>query len=552
MKHVTTEEPKPFWDNDNSSWGVSSSTIYANNSGLSTPDGSKRSSNASEYCTKDDYSTPPTFYCQDLPSATCNVKPTQFTMWVGTSDYVGGVNEHIHTYSELALKNPVLPRMALDSIEDWEARFPCLQNILHTGKETTVIYIESSVSVMSISPLDSLILGTNLEVNYTDTIINCQWECTTRIYAPGKKVWDNTQPVSQSEQYDGTTKLALPFASEFWAAFYTSLSQSQPEIESSKSMSILRAREKEGEICAAISGITVVQELANLIPTIYGGRRLTAVFLWEFTPADVGEPGITQWREIVTTPSHLHSQNDVVTQMLNMQQQQQQQQQQWQSQQPHFTLSLSPPQGMFLPSPLVTPTDDIAVIDAHPVSAEDVLPWPNMPQFAFDPEFGIAVGPPSGNIAPRPGVTCGITTISDALTGTSAQLTGGSTLSPINYFTETCTPASSRSLFSSISSSSSSSSSASNPASASSATTLDDATYPEYIHENQRHQHENTQGYDSNGLSIFMPIVGENQVDDSTGGWVDFLGGGAPAEAGVWINGFSNPGSGGLGRVWPV
>ena len=548
MKHVTTEEPKPFWDNDNSSWGVPSSTIYANNSRLSTPDSSKRSSNASEYCPKNDFSTPPTFYCQDLPSATCNVRPTQFTMWVGTSDCVGGVNEHIHTYSELAPKNPVLPRMALDSIEDWGVRFPCLQNTLHIGKEITVIYIESSVSVMSISPLDSLILGTNLEVNYTDTIINCQWECTTRIYAPGKKVWEMTQPVSQSDQFDGTTKLALPFASEFWAAFYTSLSQSQPEVGASQTTSILLAREKEGEIGAAISGITVVQELANLIPAIYGGRQLTAVLLWEFTQADVGEPGITQWREIVTASSHLNSQNDVVNQMLGMQRQQQQQ---WQSQQSQFTLSLSPSQAMFLPSPLVTPTDGIALTDAHPVSAEDVLPWPNMPQFAFDPEFGIEVGPPPGSVAPRSGVTCGLATLSGALTGTSAQLTGGSTLSPINYFAEACTPASSRSLFSSISSSSSSSS-ASNPASASSATTLDDGTYPEYIHENQRHQHENTQGYDSNGLSIFMPIVGENQADDSTGSWVDFLGEGAPAEAGVWMNGFSDPGSGGLGRVWSV
>lgn len=559
MKHVTTEEPKPFWDNDNSSWGMSSPTLYTrNNSGISTPDSSKRSSNVLDYrltseCMKGDYgfTIPSGLYSQDSPSATCNVRPTQFTMWVSASDYVGGSHDRIHTYSQLSPDRPILPKMVLDGIQEWEVRFPCLMNTLRKGKEVTVIYLESSISVMSLSALDALILGTNLEVNYTDTVINPQWECTTRIYAAGKKVWEMTQAVQPSPQYDGTTKLALPFASDFWAALYTSLSQSEPA--TSSPVAHLMARNKDNEIRAAISGLSVVQEITNLPPAVYGGRQLTAVLLWEFTQVEDGGPGITQWHEIVTPPSYLsptYANSDTVNQMLNIHRQQRHQQY------THPSLSLSPSNTnscaahtMFLPSPLVTPTDGVS--DAHVGSAEELLQWESIPmnsQFAFDPQFGIdtPVDSYDGIMGSSASTTCGLATTSDTLRGASSHLASQETMSPRNYFAEVCTPASSRSSLSSESSSSSStiSSLASNPTSASSATTVDDAHNQHYTYDSQPHQqhqhNQHTQSYDTNGLSISTPCVCEEQVDGGAGGCgVDFFGLGTSTGSGVWIGGFS-------------
>ncbi|KAF8417225.1 TEA/ATTS domain family-domain-containing protein [Tirmania nivea] len=473
MKHVTTEEPKPFWD-DNSSWEMSSPTLYTRNiSGMQTPDSSKCSSNVSDCRLKSEYmkgnhdfTTPSGLYSQGSPSAMCNVRPTQF---VDAFDYVGGGHDRVHTYSQLSLDRPILPKMVLDGIQGWEVRFPCLMNMLKTGKEVTIIYIESSISAMSLSALDVLFLGTNLEINYTDTIINPQWECTTRIYAAGKKVWEMTQAVQSSLQYDGTAKLALPFASDFWAAHYPSLSQSGPAF-SSRVAQCSMSRSKDNEIRAANSGLTVVQEIANLPLVVYGGHQLTAVLLWELTQGWGVEPGISQWCEVVTPPPYLtpnYANNDEVNQMFNIYQQQRQHQQYT-----YPSLSLFPSnansyaaQAMFLPSPLVTPTDGVGgVADAHAGSAEGLLKWENIPtnsRFAFDPQFGIDI-----SVDLYDGFTSSSTTRS--LTTTSPRI----------YFAEVCTPASSRSSLSSEPSSPSSSAvsfSVSNPTSASPATTVDDA-----------------------------------------------------------------------------
>lgn len=559
MKHVTIEEPRPFWDYDN--WGVSSPT--RNNSGMPTPDSSKRSSNASDHQFKGEYmkgdygfTTPSGLYSQDSPSATCNVRPTQFIMWVGASDYVGFGHDRIHTYSQLSFDRPILPKMVLDGIQEWEARFPCLMNTLRTGQEVTVISIESSISVMSLSALDALTLGTNLEVNYTDSVINPQWECTTRIYATGKKVWEMAQAVQPSPQYDGTTKLALPFASDFWAALYTSLSQSG-QSPSSPVCQYMMARSKDNEISAEISSLTVVQEIANLPPRVYGSRQLTAVLLWEFMQAGGGEPGITKWREIITPPSCLtlnYTNNNAMNEMLNIDPQQSQHQQ---YSYPSLSLSsLSPSnanpcaaQVMSLPSPLVTPTDGVrGVTGAHAGSAEKLLQWANIPlnpQFAFDSQFGIdkSMGPYHGIMSSSVGTARRLTMTLNALEGASSHLASQETLSPRNYFAEVCTPTSSLSPLSSKSSPSSTMSSSPNPISASSATTVDDAHSRNYTYDshsrpqNQHNQH--TQGHDADGLSISMPYVCEEQVDDGTGGCrVDFYGVGATMGRGVWTGGF--------------
>ncbi|KAI5807604.1 TEA/ATTS domain family-domain-containing protein [Peziza echinospora] len=368
MKHVTTEEPKPFWDNDSSSWG-SPGMSHASLSGLATPDSSKRSSNASEHAAEDANnifsSGSGPLYTHALPlHVACNVRPARFAMWAETSDYAGGINERVHTYTQLSEDRPVVEARMLSSLPDWKSRFPHLANMLQAGSTvSTIIHVESSISIMPISPMDSLNLGTSLEVTYMDAVPNCQWECTTSIYAPGKKVWEMTYSVGHAEQYDGTTKLSLPFASEFWAALYTGLSQPQPQTGHHDRSADSTARRREQDTNAAICGITVVQELAmsTLSMAGYGPSEPVAVLLWEFTKMHdieaMGQrhaiPGITQWRQILLPPSSALGLHNTLSH----------------NQHHHFpsqhlslsTMSSTCPPAMFPPSPLTTPTDESMV-----------------------------------------------------------------------------------------------------------------------------------------------------------------------------------------------
>ncbi|PWW76430.1 hypothetical protein C7212DRAFT_351544 [Tuber magnatum] len=317
MKHVTTENQSPGWDADSGAWDSNSPPDMRELSPgvhtISIPP-SRAPSSPSNATDMSLFDSPPDFFTQfsDAP----RIRPTNFAMWVGSPSRVGGVDGCFHSYTRLTQDDAVLPAAPIASIPEWRARFPHVADVLKVESFETcpVLHFQASVSVMSELPTQSSILCTEFEPSQ-------EWECITRIYAPGKKVWELSHAIDATTETDGSRKLTLPFASDFWAAFYTGLSspsssssaaapphhrqhQSDRATTADQHEKLRRRRVKECR--AAIRGITVVQELFCSTSTtpasalsIAGPRERAALFLWDFSKAEAGQAGKTTWREII-------------------------------------------------------------------------------------------------------------------------------------------------------------------------------------------------------------------------------------------------------------
>lgn len=94
---------------------------------------------------------------------------------------------------------------------------------------------------------------------------------------------------------EGGRKLKVPFAPDFWSAFYNGLSRSETNEGKDE------GRHRDREFRSAIKGITVVQELFSypVQGLGVGGKERSAVLMWEFTKADTRTPASAVWREII-------------------------------------------------------------------------------------------------------------------------------------------------------------------------------------------------------------------------------------------------------------
>lgn len=145
MKYVTTGEPKPWhWLGS----GRPRESLSQHSIALSSSEGSKRSSNVSDYMLdnkQNPYSPPPTINTQ---RPHCNVKPVEFKasmeQWSTPS---------IHM--QLALDRSLAEARALISLLDWRVRFPCLSSIIRSGSEPTILHFDSSISVFTLPCLDN-------------------------------------------------------------------------------------------------------------------------------------------------------------------------------------------------------------------------------------------------------------------------------------------------------------------------------------------------------------------------------------------------------------
>ncbi|RPB04441.1 TEA-domain-containing protein [Choiromyces venosus 120613-1] len=349
MKHVTTEDQSPGWDADSGAWDSNSAPDMRELSPsvhtISIPP-SRAPSSHSNATDISIFDSPPNFFTQfaDAP----RIRPINFAMWVGSPSQVRGVDGCFHSYTRLTQDDVVLPAAPIASIPEWRSRFPHVADVLNTESFETcpVLHFQASVSVMSELPTQSSILCTEFEVSSSSGNIGSssssinssacdphhlpfhhhhqpsqEWECITRIYAPGKKVWELSHAVDATTEMGGSRKLTLPFASDFWAAFYTGLStssssaavplhhhhhhhrqQSDRTATADQNEKLRRRRAKECR--AAIKGITVVQELfcSTTTASALSGtrpRERAALFLWDFTKAEAGQAGKTTWREIV-------------------------------------------------------------------------------------------------------------------------------------------------------------------------------------------------------------------------------------------------------------
>lgn len=306
MKHVTTDKPMSGWDGDSNNWSVDSpdavSQLSPAHSTGSLPIDSRNLQEPTQYHESPGYYPQSNYSLSDAP----RIEPSNFTMWVGSPNHAGGVEGCFHTYTRLSQADSVRPASAepLSSIPQWKTRFPHVAEVLEDPESTDIcpiIHFQSSISVMPSMPSQSSVLCTEFEVTSLNPVYeNYDWECVTRIYAPGKKVWELSHAVSATDELDGSKKLTLPFASDFWAAFYTGLSSGQQTNTTAKIDRERLRRRRSKEARAAIKGITVVQELFSTALSDAGTKQRSAMFIWEFTKAESGIlVGKTTWREVI-------------------------------------------------------------------------------------------------------------------------------------------------------------------------------------------------------------------------------------------------------------
>jgi hypothetical protein len=125
-----------------------------------------------------------------------------FSMWTGkpkdTSDIDDNNSFHSYTRADGKILARILP---LERLPSWKTRFPRVFEILRDEREAninrrncSVIHSQTSIKIMTTKPLTNSILGAQVEVALPGSIfIDCKWECTTWIYAHGKKVWELSQ-----------------------------------------------------------------------------------------------------------------------------------------------------------------------------------------------------------------------------------------------------------------------------------------------------------------------------------------------------------------------
>ncbi|KAI5785872.1 TEA/ATTS domain family-domain-containing protein [Geopyxis carbonaria] len=310
MKHVTTVEQPSSWEAENNQWDMETGSPSAQseptpcmNSRPLPRNRANTSGPLGDYYGTGFVSPPPSASQSSFQFTAPGLEITAFEMSAGISNS-GIIEDCFHTYTKLAHQESI-QQMAvhLDVIPAWRTRFPHVAELVENedlNPNCTILHASTSIALLSSSLPSDAQLRTLVEVSIPSSAVfdNHTWECVTRIYAPGKKVWELSHPnVPQANDLDGTCKLKLPFASDFWSAFYTSLSAAnQQQGGDGHDGNLKRRREKDAR--DAIKGITVVQELFSTALGGLGVRERSAIIMWEFTKTSGNAPGKAVWREI--------------------------------------------------------------------------------------------------------------------------------------------------------------------------------------------------------------------------------------------------------------
>jgi len=112
---------------------------------------------------------------------------------------------------------------------------------------------------------------------------------------------------------DESQQLLLPFASEFWAAFFTRLVIAQDQQEqrlraTGTADNVMIARVRDQHAKSTIMGLTIIQELLATPPPGPDGQLQkpirVALFLWEFSKTEHNEQGLAVWRDVLVPHSN--------------------------------------------------------------------------------------------------------------------------------------------------------------------------------------------------------------------------------------------------------
>jgi hypothetical protein len=232
-----------------------------------------------------------------------SVWPHTFAIWLQASGEDAALERSLHTYTSL-MSGIQLSSTFLESLRHWKSRFPHLAMLHHNGAvDSQIVLFDVSFDTMAVLPRTPSFLCTRFDVTSSGNYAYHTWECTTKIYKNGKLVRDRSQQVFQVDGPDGTSKLSLPFASNFWSSTFTRTFNTTGQGFSSyggDSESI----EDDGAI-SAIRGISVVQELFATSTICQSAPKRVALFLFEFSKATRGEAGSVTWRNLIPPPAKI-------------------------------------------------------------------------------------------------------------------------------------------------------------------------------------------------------------------------------------------------------
>jgi transcriptional enhancer factor len=256
-------------------------------------------------------SPPPSASQSQFGFSRSNIELTKFVMKADTkSNPIGEVDGCFHTYTRLSREDSLhAPPVNLFSLASWRSCFPHVADIVDEevasgsvtiGSNCTMLHVRASISTMTTNvPVQRLLCTSQAEVSVPGSEYEgCEWECVTRIYESGKKIWEVLHGCLHMTENDnhGMRRLTIPFEEDFWNNIFSRLSIAQSDGNGWSDH-----RRDEG---TAIKGISVVQELFSSVHGLDDKQR-SAVLMWEFSKADVGKQGKAVWRRVVQQPTNI-------------------------------------------------------------------------------------------------------------------------------------------------------------------------------------------------------------------------------------------------------
>lgn len=224
------------------------------------------------------------------------IRPMQFRIWCSSERPEESKVQNMHTFTSLVAGRSAQRRSALlESVPHWDAYFPHLRNVHHSGGiNCKIINFHTSLAITTDpSTRGNVIIQFELATSAGAFSDEC-WLCDTHIYKDGRTVWDKAKesvPVSQSAT-DAEIGLSPRSAAPFWAGLF---SQFAHELDLKGGHSDI----EEG-IQRELDSIKIMQELFK--PSLEGPQRI-AIFLWQFKKTKGDSPGKTTWQYLIPPAS---------------------------------------------------------------------------------------------------------------------------------------------------------------------------------------------------------------------------------------------------------
>lgn len=217
-----------------------------------------------------------------------------------------------HRFSNLSTE---VPRDSLDTISDWQHRFPNVEHLRFMGElSCDIVHMDVALEVMTEYPGKGAELCCRTEVTIPGRVLaGSEWILRTTFTKPFELCRNGIQdPISEESQMtemagnEAESRFKVPFPANSWAAAITRLIeiQKQNNQDTRHSQSFTNSPIKSARKC--IEEISMYQEILCSTISSTGQRNplvRKAIVLWTFRKTHTGESGYTTWRYIDAVPS---------------------------------------------------------------------------------------------------------------------------------------------------------------------------------------------------------------------------------------------------------